>query len=80
MSAVIELDEQRREALKRVARQRKVSLRHLLGRAVDDFLERLENEELLESSAQVARRSGLTEDDDIEGIIKNIRETRLAER
>lgn len=76
MSALIELDEQRLEALRRVARQRDVSLRRLLERAVDEFLECLDDEELIESSAQVARRSGLTENDDIEGLIRDFRKKR----
>ena len=47
----IQLNEQQQAALERVARRRKVSLPHVLKSAVDDFIERLEDEELLESSA-----------------------------
>ncbi len=108
MSATLELDERRREALERVARRRKVSSRRLLEKAVDEFIERAEDEELHGKSARATRRtkarpkdasingqkdrerlnsetiklaksSGLTEDDDIEGMIKNLREKRLAE-
>lgn len=72
MSAPIELDEQRRHALERVARRRKVSTRRLLKRAVDEFIERVEDEELLESSARATRRTGLREED----AVKIVREWR----
>lgn len=76
MGAPLELDERRREALERVARQRKVSLRRLLERAVDEFIERLEDEELLESSARTARRTGLREEKAVE-IVREWRRKRL---
>ena len=63
MSTSIELDEARRAALERVARSSKVPVRRLLERAVDEFIERTEDEELLESSARAARRTGLHEKD-----------------
>ena len=66
MSTSIELDEKRRIALERVARLRKVPMRRLLERAVDDFIERVEDEELLESSARAAQRTGLHEKDAVE--------------
>ncbi len=63
MSAPLELDEQRRSALEQVARRRKVSPRRLLERAVDEFITRAGDEELLESSARTARRTGLRKED-----------------
>jgi len=66
MSTPIELDEKRRTALERVARSRKIPMRRLLERAVDEFIERAEDEELLESSARVARQTGLREKDAVE--------------
>ncbi|MGI8997056.1 MAG: hypothetical protein ACR2GW_10370 [Pyrinomonadaceae bacterium] len=66
MSAPLELDEHRREALERVARRRKVSSRRLLEKAVDEFIERIEDEELLEISARAAQRTGLREEDAVE--------------
>jgi len=72
MSAPLELDEQRRSALAQVARRRKVSPRRLLERAVDEFIERAEDEELLDSTARTARRTGLREAD----AVKIVREWR----
>ena len=72
MSAPLELDEQRRSALAQVARRRKVSPRRLLERAVDEFIERAEDEELLDSTARTARRTGLREED----AVKIVREWR----
>jgi predicted transcriptional regulator len=66
MSTSIELDDKRRTALERVARLRKVPMRRLLECAVDEFIERAEDEELLESSARVARRTGLREKDAVD--------------
>ena len=63
MSTSIELDERRRQALEQVARRRKVPVHRLLERAVDEFIDRAENEELLESSARTAQRTGLREKD-----------------
>jgi predicted DNA-binding ribbon-helix-helix protein len=79
MSTPIELDEKRRTALERVARLRKVPLRRLLERAVDEFIERAEDEELLESSARVARRTGLREKDAVE-IVREWRRSDAAKR
>ena len=39
MSAPIELDEQRRSALAKLARRRKLPLRRVLERAVDEFID-----------------------------------------
>ena len=72
MSAAIELDDQRRDALKRVARRRRVSAKHLLQRAVDEFLDREEDEELLERSARAAAQTGLREADAV-GIVRKWR-------
>jgi pantoate kinase len=66
MSRPLELDDKRRTALERVARLRKVPMRRLLERAVDEFIERAKDEELLESSAHVARQTGLREKDAVE--------------
>lgn len=63
MNAVIELDKRRREALAKIARRRKTSGQRLLEKAVDDFLQRIEDEDLLESSAQTARKTDLNERD-----------------
>ena len=66
MSATIELDEQRRSALAKLARRRKLPLRRVLERAVDEFIDRAEDEDLLDSSARVARQTGLREADAVE--------------
>jgi predicted transcriptional regulator len=79
MSATIELDEERQRALEQVARGRKVSLRRALEKAVDEFIERAEDEELLESSARVARRTGLRERDAVK-IVREWRNRRDAGR
>lgn len=79
MSTPIELDEKRRTALERVARLRKVPMRRLLERAVDEFIQRAEDEELLESSARVARRTGLREKDAVE-IVREWRRSGAAKR
>jgi len=79
MSTSIELDEKRRTALERVARLRKVPMRRLLERAVDEFIQRAEDEELLESSARVARRTGLREKDAVE-IVREWRRHAAAKR
>lgn|GEM_PF-6082266 len=68
MSAPLELDEQRRRALERVARRRKVSPRRLLAEAVDEYIGRAEDEELLNSSARAARRTGLREADAVAAV------------
>jgi len=62
MSAQLEIDEKRHEALRRMARQRRIPLKRLVEKAVDEFMQRSDDEELLESSARVARRSGLREE------------------
>ena len=66
MNGVLELDEQRSVALQHVARRRKVSPRRLLAKAVDEFLQRQSDEELLKSSAQTAQRTNLREEDAVE--------------
>jgi predicted transcriptional regulator len=63
MSATIELDEQRRSALAKLARRRRLPLRRVLERAVDEFINRAEDEDLLENSARMARQTGLREAD-----------------
>ena len=82
MSAPIELNERRRQALEQIARRRKVSVRRLLERAVDEFLERaidLEERQWLNAETiRQAKRSRLTEADNIEGQIKDIRKKRPA--
>ncbi len=62
----IQLNEQQQAALERVARRRKVSLHRVLKSAVDDFIERLEEEELLESSERQAQRKPWQEEDAVE--------------
>ncbi len=66
MSATIELDEQRRSALAKLARRRKLPLHRVLERAVDEFISRSEDEDLLENSARAARQTGLRETDAVE--------------
>jgi len=61
MSATIELDEARRRALAKLARRRKLPLRRVLERAVDEFIDRSEEEDLLNTSARIARQTGLRE-------------------
>lgn len=68
MSAPLELDDKRRRALERVARRRKVSPRRLLEKAVDEFVGRAEDEELLKSSARAARRTGVREEDAVKAV------------
>ena len=63
MSAPVEIDETRRRALEQFARQRKTSVRRVLERAVDEFMERADDEELLMQSATQARRTQLRESD-----------------
>lgn len=79
MSATIELDEQRRSALAKLARRRKLPLRRVLERAVDEFISRSEDEDLLNSSARVARQTGLREADAVE-IVRSWRGKHAAKR
>ena len=79
MSATIELDESRRGALARLARRRKLPLRQVLERAVDEFISRSEDEELLESSARAAQKTGLREVDAVD-IVRRWRQKRLTKR
>jgi predicted transcriptional regulator len=79
MSATIELDEQRRSALAKLARRRKLPLRRVLERAVDEFISRSEDEDLLESSSRAARKTGLRETDAVE-FVRNWRLKRPAKR
>ncbi len=60
------------------ARRLKKDPTRLLTQLVRDHLEKMENERLMRESARIARRSGLTEEDDIEGMIRNFRKERLA--
>ncbi len=63
MNTVIELDKERKDALAKIARRRKTSGQQLLEKAVDEFLLRIENEDLLETSARTARKTNLRERD-----------------
>jgi predicted transcriptional regulator len=63
VSAQIELDETRHRALEKAARRRNVTVKRIVERAIDEFIERDDDEELLESSARAARRTGLKEKD-----------------
>jgi predicted transcriptional regulator len=74
MSATIELDEQRRSALAKLARRRKLPLRRVLERAVDEFIDRAEDDDLLDSSARVAQQTGLRESDAVE-IVRDWRQS-----
>jgi hypothetical protein len=62
----IQFNEQQQVALEGVARHRKVSLPRVLKSAVDDFIARLEEEELLESSARQAQHKPWQEEDAVE--------------
>ena len=66
MNARMDIDDQRRQALERIARRNRLSLRRALERAVDEFIERAEDEDLLLSSARTARRTGLREGNAVE--------------
>ena len=79
MSATIELDEQRRSALAKLARRRKLPLRTVLERAVDEFIHRAEDEDLLDSSSRVARQTGLREADSVE-IVRDWRRKHTAKK
>jgi predicted transcriptional regulator len=79
MSATIELDEQRRSALAKLARRRKLPLRSVLERAVDEFIGRTEDEDLLESSARAAKQTGLREADAVE-IVRSWRRKQRAKK
>ncbi len=75
MSATIELDEQRRSALAKLARRRKLPLRRVLERAVDEFIDRAEDDDLLNSSARIARQTSVREADAVE-IVRDWRSSR----
>ena len=79
MSSSFELDDSRLSVLERVARRRKLSLRRVLERAVDEFIERAEDEQLLASSTRVARRTGLRERDAVR-VVRKWRKRRDAGR
>ncbi len=79
MNAVIELDKERKDALTKIARRRKTSGQQLLEKAVDDFLLRIENEDLLETSAQTARKTNLRERDAAE-VVRNWRKNQSHEQ
>ena len=59
MSATIELDEQRRASLAKLALRRNVPVRSVLERAVDEFIDRAEDDDLSNSSARVAKQSAV---------------------
>lgn len=69
-SIFLQLDDQRLAVLERIARRKKATLPRLIEQVVDDFLERMADEELLRSSARVARRTGLQEADAVEIVQK----------
>jgi hypothetical protein len=71
----VELDEARRQALQQVARRKRVPMRQLLERAVDEFIKRAEDEELLESSSRTAQATGLREKDSVT-IVRDSRKRR----
>jgi predicted transcriptional regulator len=50
----------------------------LLSEVLREYLDRKERQRLLNESIRQAKRSGLSEDDDIEGMIKALRKKRLA--
>ena len=79
MSAAIELDDRRQAALKRAARRRHVPARQLLEQAVDEFLERAEDEELLERSERAAKRTGLRAADAV-GVVREWRKGQAGPR
>ncbi len=79
MNAVIELDKERKDALTKIARRRKTSGQQLLEKAVDEFLLRIENEDLLETSAQTARKTNLRERDAAE-VVRNWRKNQSHEQ
>ena len=65
MNATVEikLNEEQQAVLERVARLRKVSLPLVLKSAVDEFIERLEDEELLATSDRQAQQKAYKEED-----------------
>jgi predicted transcriptional regulator len=79
MSATFELDEQRCSALAKLARRRKLPLRSGLERAVDEFIDRAEDEDLLERSARAAKQTGLREADAVE-IVRSWRRKQRAKK
>lgn len=62
----IELNSHQHSALERAARLRNISLPRVLESFVDEYIERLEDEELLESSDQQAQRKDYAEEDAVE--------------
>jgi predicted transcriptional regulator len=68
MSTTIEikLNTQQQAALERVARRRNITLPRVLKSAVDEFIERIEDEEFLESSDREAQRKNYKEEDAVE--------------
>jgi hypothetical protein len=63
----LRIDPDRRGALERVARRRGVSTCDVLLEAVDEYLERAADEELLERSAPEARQTGWLEENRVSG-------------
>jgi predicted transcriptional regulator len=80
MNATIELDEERRSALAKLARRRRLPLRRVLERAVDEFIDRAEDEDLLERSARAAKQTGLREADAVEMVRSWRRKQRAKKR
>lgn len=76
MTAPIQLDEERRTALAKLARRRRLPLRRVLERAVDEFINRAEDEDLLDGSARAAKETGLREADAVE-IVRGWRRGRI---
>ncbi len=61
------------------AKKSKKDPMRLLAQLLRDYIEQKEGERLMRESSKIAKRSGLTEDDDIEGIIRDFRKKQLAE-
>jgi hypothetical protein len=73
----LRIDPHRRGALERIAHQRSVSTRDVVLEAVDEYLERAEDEELLEHSAQEARQSGWREENAVD-LVRLSRQSKVA--
>jgi hypothetical protein len=75
----LRIDPDRRWALERIARQRGVSTRQVLLEAVDEYVERAEDEELLERSAQEARQTGWPEENAVD-LVRRFRRSKAKKR
>jgi len=60
------------------AKRSKTDPARLLADLLRDYLDQKEREQLNRQTIREAKRSGLTQGDDIEGMIKNLRKKRLA--